>query len=348
MIRELIPNFNIDSRQLIASKIIIMFSFGATGFFSIYNFIDGANILFYIDFSIFLMLLLFYFILIKKNIDLLAKISFFLMMTGLVMIVHQDGGRNNVYLWTFVGLFYMLLVFGPKKGLIYSGGFFLIIFYLMYTFIGESITEQGYVRFIVISITLITISFAYEHAINVTLAKLNVVQKELEKMAKIDSLTTLFNRRYFDEIFPNKIKIAKRNRRFLIFAMADIDSFKKHNDTYGHQAGDEVLKSISRCFLDSMQRPDDYVFRLGGEEFGLLFQADDKNEGLKVVEKIRQNIEDLKIAHIENSVSLYVTVSIGLHVIKPQDKHDYDEIYKIADDALYEAKQKGKNRVEVL
>ena len=161
-------------------------------------------------------------------------------------------------------------------------------------------------------------------------------------------ITTLFNRRYFDEIFPDKIKIAKRNRRFLIFAMADIDSFKNYNDTYGHQAGDEVLRAISLSFLDSMQRPDDYVFRLGGEEFGMLFQVDQQDEGLKIAEKIRKNIEELKIAHAENKDSLFVTISIGLHVIKTLDKHDYDEIYKITDDALYSAKQKGKNTVEEL
>jgi len=270
------------------------------------------------------------------------------MIVGLILIVYYDQGRNSTYLWTFPGMFYLMFMFGHKKGLIYTILLFMIIFPLMYTFIGESIAVQGYIRFMVISIALMTIAVAYEYSIKVTVAKLEKVQKKLENMARVDSLTTLFNRRYFDEIFKEQIKIVKRNDRLLVFAMADIDSFKKYNDTYGHQAGDKVLKDVSFSFLDAMRRPDDYVFRLGGEEFGFLFQVDNKKEATKVVEKICKNIEKLKIVHSENSASLYVTISMGLHVINPSDKTDVDEIYKITDDALYGAKQKGKNRVEEL
>jgi len=347
MLKELIPNFNNDLRQLIASKIIIIFSLGSTFFFSIYNFIEGANILFYIDFTICIVLWLLYFLLIKKDIYLLAKISFFIMMITLIILVYQDGGRNNVYLWTFVGLFYMMLVFGPKKGSLYCSGFFLIIFYLMYTFIGESITQQGYVRFVVISITLITISLAYEYSINITLSKLRKVQNELEKMAKVDGLTTLFNRRYFDEIFPQQIKIAKRNHKLLIFAMMDIDYFKNYNDEYGHQAGDDVLKEVSLSFKKTINRPDDFVFRLGGEEFGVLFSSDNGDKAIELIEKMRENIENLKIAHVGNKVNPYVTVSIGLYITQLRDNSDYEMVYKTCDDALYIAKESGRNRVNL-
>jgi len=218
----------------------------------------------------------------------------------------------------------------------------------MFNYIGESITYQGYVRFVVASITLIIIAFTYEYSTETTLLRLENVQKDLEKMVKTDSLTKLFNRRYFDEIFPQQIKIAKRNRRLLGFAMVDIDNFKKYNDTYGHQAGDEVLREISQSFKDSMQRPDDYVFRLGGEEFGLLFQIDNRNDSLKLVKDICESVELLKIGHSENSISPYVKVSVGLYVVKNSDNYDYDDIFKKADDALYSAKLKGKNRVEEL
>ena len=93
---------------------------------------------------------------------------------------------------------------------------------------------------------------------------------------------------------------------------------------------------------------DDYVFRLGGEEFGILFFSDSKENALSVVNTICSNVKDLKIAHSENSASPYVTVSMGIYVIKSTDNYDYDEIFKMADDAMYGAKQKGKNRVEEL
>lgn len=129
--------------------------------------------------------------------------------------------------------------------------------------------------------------------------------------------------------------------------MADIDGFKNYNDTYGHQAGDEVLKEVSFSFLNAIHRPNDYVFRLGGEEFGILFLADRQKDALNVVKKICAKIENLKIAHSDNIASPYVTVSIGVCIIKPIDSYDYDHIYKSTDDALYGAKQKGKNRVEL-
>ncbi len=347
MIKNLLPNFSRDSRQLIASKIVIAFSISATGFFSLYNFIKGTSGLFYIDISLFSVLLFLYFILIKKSIYLLAKISIIIMSIGLVFLVYYDDGMNSTHLWTFVALFYLMFMFGPKKGLFYSSILFIIIFFLMYNYVGVSITSQGYVRFLFISVALVTIAFAYEHSIGITLARLEKIQKELEQMVKTDGLTTLFNRRYFDEIFPKQIKIARRNHKLLVFAIVDIDNFKDFNDEYGHQAGDEVLKAVSLSFKKTMHRPDDFVFRLGGEEFGILFNSDDKEKAIELVEKMRENIVNLKIAHTENEANPYVTVSIGLYVAEPSDKSDYEMVYKICDDALYMAKEEGKNRVKL-
>lgn len=120
------------------------------------------------------------------------------MLIGLIFIVYYDEGSNNTYLWAFVAIFYLMFMFGPKKGIIYTSLFLLVIFYLMHSFIGDSITQQGYVKFMVISITLVVVSFAYEYSISGTLARLEKVQKELTNMTITDSLTTLYNRRYFD------------------------------------------------------------------------------------------------------------------------------------------------------
>ncbi len=348
MIKELVPNFKKDSRQLIASKSITLFGLGVTLFFTMYSYFFNNSILLYVD--LFLLLLLFITTLImkKRNIYLLGKIALIIMLAGVFILIYANNGMGLVFAWSFIATKFIIIIFGYKRGLIYSFLFNIAIFVLMYKYIGEAITSSGYVRFISISITLTIIAFAYEYSIDNTIKRLHKIQANLEETIKIDSLTNIFNRRYFDTIFPQQIKISKRNNKYLALAMIDIDNFKSYNDTYGHQAGDEVLKSVAQSFKSSLKRPDDYVFRLGGEEFGVLYQLNKKENALVVANKICKNIERLKIAHSENSVSPFVTVSIGVHIVKPQDKHDCDDIYKIADDALYVAKQNGKNRVEEL
>ncbi len=170
-------------------------------------------------------------------------------------------------------------------------------------------------------------------------------KKRVEALAITDGLTCLYNRRYFDDIFYRQIQIAKRNKSKLVFAILDIDHFKQFNDIYGHQAGDETLKQVAKTLQDTLRRPGDYVFRLGGEEFGLLFQIKNEKDGFEIVDTVRKNIEDLKMEHTGNSASPYVTVSIGFCIINPNDVADIKTIYKKTDDALYKAKEAGRNRI---
>ena len=168
-------------------------------------------------------------------------------------------------------------------------------------------------------------------------------QKKIEKISNIDGLTNLYNRRYFDKIFQNQIKISKRNKSKLVFVMVDIDHFKQYNDTYGHQAGDTTLKKVSALLKGSLKRPDDYTFRLGGEEFGLLYSIDKDSLALKIADTIRKNIENLEIQHSGNSASKFVSVSMGVYIIKPDAQNDTEEIYKLTDELLYKAKNSGRN-----
>ena len=172
-------------------------------------------------------------------------------------------------------------------------------------------------------------------------------KKKIEDIANIDGLTNLNNRRYFDSIFPNQIKISKRNNSCLAFIMMDIDHFKQYNDTYGHQAGDTTLKKVSAVIKKSLSRPDDYTFRLGGEEFGMLFNISNSEEAFKIADETREKIEALNIEHSGNSASSFVTMSMGLFIIDPQYDYDVEDIYKSTDELLYKAKQGGRNRVIV-
>lgn len=169
--------------------------------------------------------------------------------------------------------------------------------------------------------------------------------KRVEELAIIDSLTGVYNRYYFNEVIENYIQTAKRNNELICFAMVDIDFFKQYNDTYGHQAGDNTLKAVSASIKDILHRSDDYFFRLGGEEFGVLFKSNSKEYATSYVEKFVHSVEALQIIHEKSLASKYVTISAGLTCELANDIKNQDTLYKYTDDLLYQAKHKGRNRV---
>ena len=125
----------------------------------------------------------------------------------------------------------------------------------------------------------------------------------------------------------------------------DVDHFKQFNDTYGHQLGDKVLQNISQTLKCLFLRGNDYCFRLGGEEFGVVFKADDKKTAEEFVEKARASIEELNMDHSGNSASNFVTASFGLVCKNASEIINIDQIYKEADELLYKAKESGRNKV---
>ncbi len=210
----------------------------------------------------------------------------------------------------------------------------------------QNIDKQGNEYWINLNITIIkdknqkTIGY-HSYAQNITSNKL------LRTIAITDALTNLYNRRYFDEIFTQQIKIAKRDRKLLAFTIMDIDHFKQYNDTYGHQEGDTVLKKVSYSLIKSLHRAGDYIFRLGGEEFGMLYTVKTKEDAFTLANQTRISIEELHIEHTGNSASQYVTISMGLFIIDFNDNYDAQEIYKLTDSNLYKAKESGRNKVVV-
>ena len=172
-------------------------------------------------------------------------------------------------------------------------------------------------------------------------------RKLYERLSIIDTLTGLYNRRHFNNVLRREVKRRQREQGVLAFLMFDIDFFKKYNDSHGHKAGDDVLARVSRLIKKSLKRGSDYAFRIGGEEFGFIFSTDDKEKAAKFSEVIRNKIEDLQI---ENSQSPFkvVTVSVGLLVVDfAVETVDENGFYTMADDALYEAKRRGRNQVVV-
>ncbi|WP_457744410.1 diguanylate cyclase [Sulfurimonas sp.] len=174
--------------------------------------------------------------------------------------------------------------------------------------------------------------------------KLKIVNKKLEYASYTDSLTSLHNRRYFNLIYDREVKRAKRNKNYITFMMLDIDYFKQYNDTYGHVEGDYALKSVAKVLQDTLKRPSDYVFRLGGEEFGVLLSDTDESHSARLADEIWAGIRAREIKHEGSKVNKYLTISIGVVCCIADDTLDDNILVSRADEMLYQAKERGRNR----
>jgi diguanylate cyclase (GGDEF)-like protein len=168
-------------------------------------------------------------------------------------------------------------------------------------------------------------------------------QEELERLANIDSLTGLLNRRTILYQLNENIKYARRYNEELSMSMLDIDHFKNVNDLYGHLTGDDVLEKVAGIIMQNI-RDTDKAGRYGGEEFIIVLPKTGLSPALKLAERIRRTIESFKIKDSQGK-TLSVTVSQGLTGYKPGD--DEYSLISRADKALYQAKKKGRNRIEV-
>jgi diguanylate cyclase (GGDEF)-like protein/PAS domain S-box-containing protein len=167
-------------------------------------------------------------------------------------------------------------------------------------------------------------------------------RKYMEQISITDALTSLYNRRHFDNVFAEKLTSKRKN--LLIFCIIDIDFFKQYNDIYGHQAGDITLKRVAKALNSILERSDDMVFRLGGEEFGMLFSVKEQDDALTIAQNARKKIQNLKIEHSGSKVNDFVTISMGLYVID-KTQTSVTDIYHKADQLLYKAKENGRNQV---
>ncbi|EPJ44293.1 MAG: sensory box/ggdef family protein [Osedax symbiont Rs2] len=160
-----------------------------------------------------------------------------------------------------------------------------------------------------------------------------------KKLSGVDKLTSMLNRRRYDEVIVHEMQVAKRNEHNFTLVIVDIDFFKKYNDHFGHPQGDIALQKVSEQILSFINRPNDYAFRIGGEEFAIIFSNLTLEQSKSFVEKIRKSIESLNIDHPQSTVSPYVTASFGACVIDGQAALQAEQLYIEADKALYLAKE---------
>ncbi|WP_448562996.1 diguanylate cyclase domain-containing protein [Trichothermofontia sp.] len=168
--------------------------------------------------------------------------------------------------------------------------------------------------------------------------------KELERLASLDGLTQIANRRQFDETLKREWHRAIREKQWLTLLLCDVDYFKLYNDYYGHPAGDECLKKIAQTLQTCVQRSSDLVARYGGEEFAIILPNTSYQGAQTIALKMHQRIQALGLAHAASLVSPLVTISVGGACYIPTPKTPLAALLKAADRSLYQAKQQGRNR----
>lgn len=177
------------------------------------------------------------------------------------------------------------------------------------------------------------------------ITELKEVNINLENLSSLDGLTGIPNRRNFDKFIKMSWKNAIREQQPLSLIMVDIDYFKLYNDNYGHLPGDHCLIRVAKTLASTIERPIDLVARYGGEEFIVVLPNTDKEGALFVAERMRMNIEKLAIKHDHSYVADCVTVSLGVEDIIPRSSDSIADFLSSVDNALYLAKQEGRNRV---
>ena len=179
------------------------------------------------------------------------------------------------------------------------------------------------------------------------LSDLKEANFKLENLSTLDGLTTISNRRGFDNYINMNLKECIRYNKPISLIMADIDFFKGYNDNYGHLKGDECIIKVARAIACSVKRPLDFVARYGGEEFAIILPETNEESAITIAETIRNNVEALEIPYEHSSVSNCVTLSLGVRTVSKDMDYSKNKLIDDADKALYNAKLNGRNQVSV-
>jgi diguanylate cyclase (GGDEF)-like protein len=171
--------------------------------------------------------------------------------------------------------------------------------------------------------------------------------KFLSELAERDGLTGLYNRRAYNDYMERIWRQSRRDQTHITIMLIDIDHFKAYNDLYGHQAGDDALKRVAQVIALGAQRPLDFAARFGGEEFALVLFEPASEFGRDLPDQIRQQVEALAIPHAESTPTGRLTVSIGVAIVTPGVERSLAGAIQLADEALYQAKEEGRNRVVI-
>jgi diguanylate cyclase (GGDEF)-like protein/PAS domain S-box-containing protein len=175
-------------------------------------------------------------------------------------------------------------------------------------------------------------------------AELEQLNQRLKQMAIEDALTGLANRRRFNEVMDEEIRRARRGKKLFTLLMCDVDFFKRYNDHYGHQGGDDCLRAVGEIMREVFRRAGELPVRYGGEEFAVILPGVNQESGLKAAEKLLKALAERAIPHARSDAAAHVSLSIGLISARVEQERDADWFIARADAALYQSKEDGRNR----
>jgi len=294
-----------------------------------------------------------------ENIQKIALIQIAVTSAGLIamFLFPEENSYKYVFMANYVlipsGLFVLT---GLRFKSMLKTTFYLTLTIYIVVISQFEILNTTYYIFLFTSITIVSIVGAYftelykrkfflkEKYTEKLLVELEQLNEKLQSLSYTDELTGINNRRHFNEIIKREVNRAKRDQKHIAFIMVDIDFFKLYNDNYGHLEGDETLRKIATSLKNTFKRSQDFVFRLGGEEFGVLLTESDEDSCRKSAIQMCEQIKSLKIEHKTSRVNKYVTISAGMFYTKVDNSIDINVLIKKADEALYEAKDLGRDR----
>ncbi len=326
-------------------------------FILIHLFDTPSTQLFWISIFVFIFALFALYILREKNnYQHAAYIGNIILFTAFLAITLLQQGENYTLIWTFFFAPFAIVSLGASRGLITSFTFIGIILILTYTGTGEwqngAWDRQSYLRFSIAHMIMLYIIFTIQNSnekANIKIEEMRRHEKQqlklFEQLSITDPMTSLYNRRFLKEIFPRQLHSAKRNNKVFAFFILDLDYFKQYNDTYGHQKGDWALEQVADILKEYLRRSGDYTFRLGGEEFAAIITGDNIDGIRNRINAILQAVEDREIEHKGSEIEPVLTCSIGAHILEDHLEYALEEFYGLADEALYKAKDSGRNRV---
>lgn len=236
-------------------------------------------------------------------------------------------------------------------GLIFYHAFAANVFVaLVYIVAGSSVQlstrEFGYDAITIVAANIFCASVVYMHEKTARMRFLEAAL--LRELVARDGLTGIQNRRMFDQHIQRSWQQGVREKKRVAVLLVDIDCFKNYNDRYGHQAGDECLRAVAVSLNQCARRPLDFVARYGGEEFAVVLYEASREYVAEVLTRIQRSIAELNIPHEASTVATRLTVSIGAAHVQPGENRTEDGLVQLADEALYSAKEQGRNRVVVM
>ncbi|BCN94250.1 GGDEF domain-containing protein [Thiomicrorhabdus immobilis] len=360
VVPEMLVNRPYDAfRILVLAAIMMILGLTLSGFAILHILITGQNFNVIINLvGMVIIFILLYQLHKTKEIGLVGHFMAIFLLGFLLAFTYLNQAEGFSLVWIYFTPFAVFAMVGRRFGLSYLSGFYALLFVMTYMGIGEwnhgNWDQISYFRFVTASVLAVVLALVIDIAhngMNKQIEKQQIVErrhlKKLQRLSTVDSLTEVYNRHYFNEVLDKLITEYKESELFLTFFILDIDHFKLYNDEFGHYQGDAALQKVAKTVYAYIKREDDFVFRLGGEEFGGLLVSDQPKETSSWVAKLKNEIEALKIPHAKDATQKYITISIGVYSAKVKDINTITCLYRIADKALYEAKNNGRNQAVI-